>query len=164
MIAEFILFVQGFVEAYGIFGTFIVSVLESFIFPIPTAVIIAPSTALGLDPLTVTIVATIGSVIGAFIGYGLGYYLGYPVAHRLFKEKNLKRVENWFDRYGAWAVFIAAFTPVPFKVFTWAGGIFRMPIKSFFIAAIAGRFLQFIIAAYAGNIFGPWFLDMFSGL
>lgn len=163
MLNEFILFIQGFISLYGIFGVFIIAVLESFIFPIPTSIIIAPSTALGLDPLLITFIATIGSVIGSLIGYALGYHLGYPAAHRLFKEKNLKRVERWFDKYGAWAIFIAAFTPIPFKVFTWAGGIFRMELKPFFIAALTGRFLQFLIAAYAGNIFGPWFLDLFSG-
>lgn len=153
-------FAQWFVESYGLWGTFIVSVTESFIFPIPTAVIIAPSTALGLDPLIVTIVATIGSVIGGFIGYFLGKKLGRPVAEKLFKKKNVDKVEKWFEKYGPWAVFIAAFSPIPFKVFTWAAGIFNTDIKKFFIAAIIGRALQFAIAAYVGDIFGAWVLGL----
>lgn len=156
-----ILWVESLVMAYGIPGVFLIAVLESFIFPIPTAVIIAPATTFGMDPLLITIIATIGSLIGAFIGYFLGKRLGRPVAERLFK-KHLLRVEKWFDRYGAWAVLIAAFTPIPFKVFTWASGIFELDLKKFFLAAAIGRFTQFAIAAYVGNIFGPILLAWFG--
>jgi membrane protein YqaA with SNARE-associated domain len=161
MLYEFLLWVQAFVLEYGLAGTFTIAVLESFIFPVPTAVIIAPTTGFGLDPLVVTVVATIGSVIGAMVGYLLGFYLGHPVAEKLFR-KHIPKVEKWFGRYGAWAIFIAAFTPIPFKVFTWCGGIFRMDLKKFFIASVAGRFLQFAIAAYAGSILGPWVLGFFG--
>ncbi|HDD45955.1 MAG TPA: DedA family protein, partial [Candidatus Aenigmarchaeota archaeon] len=150
------------VLSYGLFGTFVIAVLESFIFPVPTAVIITPSTALGLDPLITTIIATIGSVIGALIGFALGWYLGYPFALKLFKGKHIDRVERWFKKYGACAILIAAFTPIPFKVFTWAGGIFRMNIKPFLLAATIGRFFQFIIAAYVGSMIGPAFISLMS--
>jgi len=159
MLQGFILWAQAFVSAYGLSGAFAIAVLESFIFPVPTAVFIAPFTALGMDPFIITVVAVAGSIIGAIIGYGLGKHLGHPVAERLFK-KHVPRVEKWFDKYGAWAVFIAAFTPVPFKVFTWCAGIFELDFKKFLLAAIPGRVMQFAIAAYVGNIFGPWFLEL----
>jgi len=159
MLNELIAFVEVFVADYGLFGAFLVAVTESFILPIPTAVIITPATALGIDPLVITIVATIGSVIGAFIGYFLGEKLGRPVAEKRF-PKYLTRVEGWFQKYGSWAVFIAAFTPIPFKVFTWVGGIMKIDKKHFFLASIAGRFLQFLIAAYVGSLLGPWFFSL----
>jgi membrane protein YqaA with SNARE-associated domain len=153
--------VEEFVTAYGLSGAFVIAVLESFIFPIPTAVIIAPATTFGVDPFFITIVATIGSVLGAVVGYGLGKYLGRPVAERLFKKK-LQGVEKWFDKYGAWAVLIAAFTPIPFKVFTWASGIFELDMKKFLVASLIGRFVQFAIAAYVGSLFGPILLSWFG--
>ncbi len=159
-----ILSVEAFVATWGLLGTFIVSMLESFIFPIPTAAIIAPMTALGVDPLTITIVATAGSVMGAVIGYYIGRHLGRPIAVKLFKKKRVDKVEKWFDSWGSWAIFIAAFTPIPFKVFAWAGGIFDLRLKSFLLASIAGRFLQFFIAAYLGSIFGPSILAWFGGI
>lgn len=155
----FMLMIQSFTMQYGLFGAFVVSIFESFIFPIPTVFIIAPTTALGVDPLVMTLVATAGSVIGALVGYFLGYYLGHPVAERLF-SKHMKGVEKWFDKYGAGAVFIAAFTPIPFKAFTWFGGIVRMDLKPFVLASIAGRILQFAIAAYFGSAFGWFFLGL----
>ncbi|MFH1445708.1 MAG: YqaA family protein [Nanoarchaeota archaeon] len=161
MFAELVLWSQAFVAQYGLTGTFIVSLLESFIFPVPTAVFIAPAAALGVNPLLITIIATIASVIGAVIGYGLGHLLGRKGADRLFK-KHMGGVEKWFDKYGAWAVLIAAFTPIPFKVFAWAAGIFKLNFKKFLVVCIIGRFIQFAIAAYVGSLFGGWFLESFA--
>lgn len=153
---------EMFVEVWGLPGAFLIAVTESFIFPVPTATFIAPMTAFGVNPLLLALLATAGSVLGAVIGYYLGKRLGHPVAIRLFKEHRVQKVEKWFKRWGAGAVFLAAFTPIPFKVFTWSGGIFEMRMKPFLIAAIAGRFLQFMIAAYVGSLFGPSILAWFS--
>ncbi len=159
-----ILAVEGFVESWGLFGAFLIAVTESFIFPVPTVTFLAPMAALGMDPLAVTLVATVGSVFGALVGYFLGKRLGRPAANRLFKEKHVLRVENWFKKWGSGAIFLAAFTPIPFKVFTWCGGIFRMRKKTFLLAAIAGRFLQFALFTYAGSIFGPEVLAWLGGI
>jgi len=159
-----IIVAESFVESWGLLGAFLVAVTESFIFPIPTATIVSSMTTFGMDPLLVTVIATIGSVIGGIIGFFLGKRLGHPVAVRLFKEKRVNKVEKWFQKWGAWAVFLAAFTPIPFKVFTWCAGIFDMSFKKFLIASIAGRFIQFTIAAYVGSLFGPAVLAFFGGI
>jgi membrane protein YqaA with SNARE-associated domain len=161
--AEFIAWVQGFVQAYGLGGAFLISVFESFIFPVPTATFIAPFAAMGVDPVTITLVATAGSLIGAVIGYALGLKLGRPAAERLFK-KHIPRVEKWYDRWGAWAVLIAAFSPIPFKVFTWTSGIFELEFRKFFLASFVGRILQFAIAAYVGYYIGPGVLTWLTGI
>jgi membrane protein YqaA with SNARE-associated domain len=163
MLGEFVLWVQAFVEAYGLGGAFVIAVFESFIFPVPTATIIAPFTALGVDPLLITLVATAGSLIGAVIGYVLGMRLGRPVAERLFK-KHIPKVEKWYDRWGAWAVLIAAFSPIPFKVFTWTSGIFGLDFRKFMLASLIGRFTQFAIAAYVGYFLGPGVLTWLTGI
>jgi len=162
VLGEFILWVQAFVQAYGLAGAFVIAVLESFIFPVPTATFIAPFTAMGIDPVTIILVATAGSLIGAVIGYALGLKLGRPVAERLFR-KHIPRVEKWYDRWGAWAVLIAAFSPIPFKVFTWTSGIFGLDFRKFLLASLVGRVLQFTIAAYVGYLVGPGVLDWLTG-
>lgn len=153
---------EAFIMTWGLLGAFLVAVSESFIFPVPTAVFIAPMTALGIDPLLLTVIATIGSVLGAVIGYFLGKKLGHHIAVKLFKQRRIDRVEKWFEKWGPWTIFIAAFTPLPFKVFTWCAGIFEVDFKNFLIASIAGRFIQFFIAAYVGSLFGPTFLAFFG--
>ena len=163
MFGGFVLWVQAFVEAYGLGGAFIIAVFESFIFPVPTATIIAPFTALGVDPLLITLVATTGSLVGAVIGYALGMKLGRPAAERLFR-KHIPKVERWYDRWGAWAVLIAAFSPIPFKVFTWTSGMFELDFRKFMLASLAGRFTQFAIAAYVGHFLGPGVLTWLTGV
>lgn len=154
---ELIASAESFAETYGLGGIAVVAALESIILPVPVAVLIAPTTAFGVDPLMAALVATAGSVAGAAVAYLLGKKLGRPVAERLFKDK-LSAADEWFLRYGAWAVFAAAFTPIPFKIFTWGGGIARMEPKAFLLASFVGRFLQFLIAAYVGSLFGWFFI------
>jgi membrane protein YqaA with SNARE-associated domain len=163
MFEGLILWAQAFVDAYGLGGAFVIAVFESFIFPVPTATFIAPFTALGTDPLAITLVATAGSLAGAVIGYLLGIKLGRPAADRLFK-KHIPRVEEWYDRWGVWAVLIAAFSPIPFKVFTWTSGIFELDFRKFMIAAAIGRIAQFGIAAYVGAYLGPGVLTWLTGI
>jgi len=155
-------FSEWFAQTYGLVGTFVISLLESFIFPVPTATIITPLTVLGIDPLIITVIATSGSVIGALIGYTLGVHLGRPVAERLFR-KYIPKTERWFEKWGAWTVLIAAFSPIPFKVFTWTAGIFRLDLKKFILACVIGRTAQFAIAAYVGAYFGPSVISYLNG-
>ncbi|RLJ08347.1 MAG: DedA family protein [Candidatus Aenigmatarchaeota archaeon] len=163
MFSNLILWAQSLVSAYGLSGIFIISFFESFIFPVPTAFFVTSITTLGTDPFIATVIATVASVLGACVGYLLGLFLGHPVAERLFK-KHLSSVESWFNRYGAWAVFLAAFTPIPFKVFTWSSGILELNFKKFLIAAFSGRFVQFFIAAYFGSLFGSQILCWFGSI
>jgi len=144
------------IESSGLIGIFIVAVLESFIFPVPTAIIITAGTALKLDPMVVVIVATVGSVIGAVIGYVIGLKGGRPALIWLFDEKKIKKVDKLFEKYGVYAVGIAAFSPLPFKLFTISAGVARMNIVAFILVSIPCRFLQFLLFA----LFGNW-LSMF---
>ena len=163
MFSNLILWTKGIVSVYGLSGIFIISFFESFIFPVPTAFFVTSITTLGIDPFFTTLIATFASILGACVGYLLGLFLGHPVAERLFK-KHLSSVELWFNRYGMWAVFLAAFTPIPFKVFTWSSGIFELNFKKFLIAAFSGRFVQFFIAAYFGSLFGSQLLWWFGSI
>ncbi|HDI73343.1 MAG: DedA family protein [Candidatus Altiarchaeales archaeon] len=144
-------FTEEVIVSYGLLGIFTVAVLESFIFPIPTAIIITTGTALKLDPLIVVVVATIGSVLGAIIGYKIGERGGRPVLVWLFDEKKISRVDRLFERYGVYAVGVAAFSPLPFKIFTISAGVARMSIIPFILVSIPCRFLQFLLFALFGN-------------
>jgi undecaprenyl-diphosphatase len=157
----FILAVQAFVEAYGLAGTFLIAVLESFIFPVPTAFFVTPATMLGVDPFWTAVVATTGSLIGAVIGYVLGFYLGEPIAIRIFKKKRMEKVDKWYGKWGEWIVLIAAAGPIPFKIVTWCSGILKLNFKKYIVFCAIGRTFQFFVAAYVGNLLGPWILGVF---
>ena len=139
------------IESYGILGVFTVAILESFIFPVPTAIIITTATALDFDPIFVTVIATIGSILGAIIGYGMGVKGGRPVLIWIFDKEKIHRVDKMFEKYGVYAVGLAAFSPLPFKIFTISAGVARMSIIPFILVSIPCRFLQFLLFALFGN-------------
>ena len=103
----------------GWYGLFILAFIESSFFPIPPdLLLIALCLAKPSLGLFFALICTIGSVLGAMFGYGIGYYGGKPLLLRLFSSSKVSKVHNLFERYEAWAIFIAGFTPIPYKVFT----------------------------------------------
>ncbi|GBC73430.1 putative membrane protein [archaeon HR04] len=128
----------------GDVGLFILAFIESSVFPVPPDVLLI---ALALSnpalALYYATIATIGSVLGGVAGYYIGLKGGRRVAKRIFSERMIERADNYFKEYGVWAVLIAAFSPIPYKVFTIASGIFRLSLKGFIIASIIGRGARF---------------------
>ncbi|MEO9364976.1 MULTISPECIES: YqaA family protein [Candidatus Nitrosocaldus] len=128
----------------GDVGLFILAFLESSVFPVPPDVLlIALALANPALALYYATIATIGSVLGGVAGYYIGLKGGRRVAKRIFSERMIERADNYFKEYGVWAVLIAAFSPIPYKVFTIASGIFRLSLKGFIIASIIGRGARF---------------------
>ena len=67
---------------------------------------------------------------------------------------NSETARQWFDDYGVWAIFVAGFSPIPYKVFTIAAGVAALTVPGFFIASLVGRGARFFLVAalvkYAG--------------
>ncbi|EDP76239.1 YqaA family protein [Hydrogenivirga sp. 128-5-R1-1] len=145
---------RGVVESYGYAGIFLISFSESIAQPVPPDPFIAGATALGLSPLLSALVATLGSVLGGLTAHTLGLLLGEPVAKKLLGERNFLKGEALFNRFGVWAVLLAALTPIPFKVICWLAGIFEMPRLPFLIASFVGRLPRFLLVAYLGDLLG----------
>jgi len=78
------------------------------------------------------------------LGYGIGLYGGRPLVYKIFSEKKIPAVERLYDCYNAWATGIAGLTPIPYKVFTIAGGAFKINFKVFVLASIVSRTLRFM--------------------
>ncbi|MCS6829267.1 MAG: YqaA family protein [Armatimonadota bacterium] len=144
------------VETYGLWGLFGVAFIESSFFPVPPDVILIGIVLTPHAPHTawVATVCTVGSVLGAILGWVIGAYGGYPLLHRWFSEQKVQRVEQLYNRYGVYAVFVAAFTPIPYKVFTIASGVFRFNIVAMLLASIVGRGARFFLVAYLTQWFG----------
>ncbi len=133
---------------YGIIGLVIISFTESSFFPVPPDLLLMPLSILNPKyAFLYAFIATIASVIGGLFGYLIGEKAGRPLMKRFFKEENIKKVEGCFNKYGGWAVLIAGLTPVPYKLFTIASGVFRIRKVVFIIASIFGRGIRFFIEA-----------------
>ena len=89
--------------------------------------------------------ATAASVIGALAGHWLGLRFGRPLVLKFISEKKVSRVEDMFQRYGSWAILIAAFTPIPYKVFAVTAGVLEMERRPFIVASIIGRGARFFL-------------------
>ena len=77
-----------------------------------------------LAKLIYAAITSIASTLGGIFGYLIGKRAGRPILSRFIKEENFHKIEDMFARYGGWAVAVAGFTPIPYKVFTIASGYF----------------------------------------
>ncbi len=135
------------------------SVAESSFFPVPVDVLLAPMVLARRDRAWwYASLATLGSVAGAVIGYYIGLFLFDQVAQPIidlyhFQEKFIY-VQTLFKEYGVWIIFIAGFSPIPYKIFTITAGVVGMPLLPFILTSVIARGARFFLVAgliYAGG-------------
>jgi len=147
----------------GPFGLFLLAFMESSFFPVPPDVLlIILCLAEPSSSLLFALLCTLGSVLGAIFGYYIGKYFGRPVLTLMFKEEKIDKVHRLFQKYEAWAIFIAGFTPIPYKLFTIAGGVFEINMRNFIIASTLSRGLRFFIIAGFLLFFGEMIVDFIN--
>lgn len=145
---------------YAVPALFLLAFSESSFFPIPPDVLlIALAISVPRKAFHYALVCSVGSVLGGMIGYLIGYAFMDAVGFRIvelygFTDK-WALVGNLYSRYAAWAVGIAGFTPIPFKVFTIAGGAFKIDFLTFVIASALSRSARFFIVSALIYKFGP---------
>jgi membrane protein YqaA with SNARE-associated domain len=127
------------------------SFAESSFFPIPPDVLLAPMVL--ANPRRgwwLALLTTIASVVGGLLGYAIGRFafdLIEPLLVNLGYDEAYATATAWFGRYGFWAVLVAGFSPVPYKVFTIAAGALQMLIPGFVLASFLGRGGRFFLVA-----------------
>jgi membrane protein YqaA with SNARE-associated domain len=135
-------------EAYGLWGLLVLAFAESSFFPIPPDLLLIPlCLSSPAKALVYALLCTLASVAGAYLGYILGKIIGHPLLYRFASARTLGKVESMFTRYGAWAMFLAGLTPIPYKVFTISAGVFTMSVPPFILASLLGRGLRFFTEA-----------------
>lgn len=127
------------------------SFAESSFFPIPPDVMLAPmSLSNPSKAWWFATITTIASVLGGLFGYLIGA-TAFDVIEPHLKASSywpaFQVAELWFKDWGFWAIFVAGFSPIPYKVFTIAAGTLSMAIIPFTIASIIGRGARFFIVA-----------------
>ncbi|NLY42291.1 MAG: DedA family protein [Desulfovibrionales bacterium] len=135
------------------------SFAESSFFPIPPDVLlIAICFSTPQRWARLALWCTVASVTGGMLGYALGWGLwdavGQPLVHFYHGESVIETVQIWYQEYGFLGVFIAAVTPIPYKVFTIASGMMHFDLGLFFLASCLGRGLRFFLVAGLIRLFG----------
>ena len=138
-----------------------VSFAESIFFPIPVDVMIVPMTLAKRNQwISLAIIATTCSVFGGIIGYLIGNGLFDVIKPWLIDSHYWEYHEiskRWFNDYGVWIVFVAGFSPIPYKVFTITAGVVALNLPSFIVASIIGRAGRFILVTGIIYFFGKRF-------
>ena len=134
---------------------FVTAFLESTISPIPPDPLLIPMAVLQPNlAIWLGVLCTVASVLGAVLGHWLGAQFGRPILGRFVSEGRIRSAESLFDKYGVWAVLVAAVTPIPYKVFTVLAGVLKLDMKRFLIASIIGRGMRFLSLAVVIFLFG----------
>ena len=162
---------------WALFG---VSFADSSFFPIPPDVLLIPMVVANVKRWFVNALICLcgslsGALLGYFIGWGLYESVGRPIVDFYNLQTQVEVIGQRFAANGFWTVFVAAFTPIPFKVITISAGLFKLPLALLMLASLLGRGGRFFIVAGALRIFGrkiaetiekyfDWFSIIFAAL
>ena len=127
------------------------SFAESSFFPVPPDVMLAPmSMAQPARAWRYAAITTLASVLGGLLGYFIGFFafdLIQPWLQESHYWDKYLHARNWFETWGFWAILVAGFSPIPYKVFTIAAGTLAMTMPLFVIGSILGRGGRFFLVA-----------------
>ena len=144
----------------------VVSFIESSFFPIPPDVMIVPMViSKKKDYFKIFLISTISSVLGGIFGYFIGalfFDLGMQIIVFYGYENDLNEIKNNLinsEGFYAWlgVLFLAGFTPLPYKVFTISSGLIGFNIFVFILISLVSRGLRFFIVSYLSYKFGNFF-------
>ena len=136
-----------------------VSFAESSVFPIPPDIMLIPMVlAKRRRAFWIATVCTVASVLGGLLGYYIGHELydliGKPIIEFYHQTEKFNGLKDQYNKWGAWIVFIAGITPIPYKVFTIASGVANLDVWIFILASLVSRGLRFFGISLILYLFG----------
>ena len=164
---------------WGWLALFVIALFEASWFPLPPDILlIALCLGATKKSFRFATLCLIGSVLGAALGYVIGYFLWTTPSGEasalanlfyeyIFSVESFNNVGALYNRFNFWIVFTAGFTPLPFKLFTIAGGMFHINFVMFIIASVVARGMRFFLIAWLIWKFGApikSFIDKYFNL
>jgi len=131
------------------FGLIIYTLFEVLLIIPPIEVIYYPLILLNMDTWYLYLInVSVMNVVASAIGYFVGMKVGLPVLQYLTSENIVKKTHKLFEKYGVLVVAIGAFTPIPYTIVVFFGGIAKMDFKKFILAGFLGRVPRYLIGGY----------------
>jgi membrane protein YqaA with SNARE-associated domain len=145
---------------YGAWALFLLAFSESSFFPIPPDILlIALSVAIYQKSFKYALICSVGSVLGGCFGYLIGWQFMTSIGEKIISlyglNQKVEYIQKLYMTYDAWAIGIAGFTPIPYKVFTIAAGAFEIDFSVFIVASLVSRSARFFLVAGLIYVFGP---------
>ncbi|MCK4620042.1 MAG: DedA family protein, partial [Desulfobacterales bacterium] len=133
---------------------------ESSFFPVPPDVLlIALAVSIPKKSFKYALICTAGSLIGGCLGYLIGWQFMITVGEKIIQfyglTHKMQYIKDLYMQYDAWAIGIAGFTPIPYKVFTISAGAFDINFTVFLVASAVSRAARFFLVGWLIYIFGP---------
>ncbi len=157
---------------YAKWALFLIAFAESSFFPVPPDVLLIPMVIAERKKwFQIALICSLGSVLGALLGYFIGYQFYELIGQKIVDLYNLQGavdiVSSKYHQHAFIAIFTAAFTPIPFKVFTIVAGLVKISLTTLIVASAIGRSARFFIVAVLLRIFGEkiqYFIEKYFNL
>ncbi len=140
-------------QSGGLIVLFAAMVVQALAIPIPSEfVLICGGAAFGF--LSGWVVGALGSVVAALIGFYISRKGGRSVALRFVGKSGMEFADNWFNRWGVWAVLLGRIAPfIPFDVISYSAGLTQMKFRSFMGPTVVGTLPRALFYAFLGSYF-----------
>ncbi len=137
---------------YALLALIVVAFTESSFFLVPPDLLLIPmAIAKPSKAFLYAFICTLFSVLGGIFGYAIGFYsfevIGKPLIEYYNYQNAFESLKEIFSKYDVLAIFIAGFSPVPYKIFTIASGFLKVNLVLFIVASFVARALRFFLIA-----------------
>lgn len=144
---------------HGLRVLYFVTFIESAFFPIPPDFLVVPMIVAKPESWKrLGIWVSFWSIMGSFLGYFIGAVLFASVGNIIIEtyglQEQMARIGELYNDNAFWSLLVAAFTPIPYKVFTVAAGVFQVDLLIFAIASVLGRGARYMLVAYLAHAGG----------
>ncbi len=160
LVYDILIWVIGSFQAGGLSLLFGMMIIQAIAIPIPSElVLIAGGLAFGF-PFG-WLVGALGSIVAALLGFLISRKGGRSLAIRFVGEKGIRFADNWFNRWGVWAVLLGRFAPfIPFDAISYSAGLTTMKLKNFMVPTIIGTLPRTLFYTSFGSFFGVTFKQL----
>ena len=150
----------GAFQAGGLPVLFAAMLIQALAIPIPSEfILICGGAAFGL--LSAWIIGAFGSIVAALVSFYISRKGGRSIALRFVSKKGILFADNWFNRWGVWAVFLGRLAPfIPFDVISYSAGLTKMRFKSFLSPTIIGTLPRALFYVFIGNSFSATIVEL----
>lgn len=154
-----ILVVDSF-QAGGLPLLFAMMVIQAIAIPIPSELVLIAG-GLAFEFPFGWLVGAFGSIAAAILSFYISKKGGRTLAVKLVGEKAIQFADNWFNRWGVWAVLLGRFAPfIPFDAISYSSGLTTMKLKNFLIPTIIGTLPRTLFYTSLGSVFGLTFQEL----
>jgi len=160
LIYDILIWVIESFQAGGLPLLFGMMIIQALAIPIPSELVLIAG-GLAFEFPFGWLVGALGSIVAALLSFYISRKGGRSLAIKLVGEGGIKFADNWFNRWGAWAVLLGRFAPfIPFDAISYSAGLTTMKLKNFMVPTVIGTLPRTLFYTSLGSYFGVTFQEL----